>query len=395
MDWLLLSRDCWVEIFGWLSYQERNRVRRICKTWNEWITQHKPFWPIGYKPYQLVMKAIRTESYKVSKIELNHTSNSIYIGPFNTILITGYSENNEFKFWIYSRNDYSLLYKYNQEINNLEISNNIIIVQNDDSKIYFLSFDYVSVPKELLKEKQKSEWIYDEKITNFSFDYPFLLVYCNGKRTIMDVRTKTVILSSYDSLDFNRYIFIVKQSELSFHGGITTIYDINRLDKAPIVIFPGVISQTFLCNHLCFVKYAGIIECHNIKTGKKTLVSFYDNGYVQFNKSFVYSNHSDGKCIIYKWNSDYTELNFVDSYRDSSIKEFVDCFHPSFHFVSFLLKTESGSFLLVYSEITGKKIAQVELISKKEITGDDLTRVYFESTDSEGNDYLRVIDFAC
>jgi len=49
LDWNLLPYECWSQVFLKLRFEDVQRSRQVCRTWNEWILGFKKLWPIGNK----------------------------------------------------------------------------------------------------------------------------------------------------------------------------------------------------------------------------------------------------------------------------------------------------------------------------------------------------------
>jgi len=47
IQWISLGYDCWRIVFFNLTFQELQKIRLVCSSWNKWIIEFKPFWPIG------------------------------------------------------------------------------------------------------------------------------------------------------------------------------------------------------------------------------------------------------------------------------------------------------------------------------------------------------------
>jgi len=393
IDWNLLGRDVWREIFWYLSFDERQRLRCVSTVWNLWILEYKPFWSLDHSIYSKILNNLGSSNYKRIDIKLNHSINKIIAEAEQYILISAFDE-----FWIYSKTSFKMLYTSKGYI--LDYSKEHFIL--DDKDFYYcLSFNYTTIPEEIITLNSKVK-IYKSGTGDFCrFDYPYITFenfYEINQAILIDVR------SGIDLLEQNR-VLVPKDinSPLLYNGYYGVFYDeelwIFKIEKLTSVPFKVIKTSAFnasLCDGFYLEGvmdgYERFISSHRLDCNKVIKIDFKEEP--NFESNFVYTISKDRpEKKIYRWNSDYTELTlFTTLNQADGYLSCIDTFDPSLPLSAFEYKDLYDNFSFMIFSRKGKELFKLDVDSNQCLSVDKYLKIY-KKTVKDQEIYLTIIDF--
>jgi len=403
-DWDVISRDGWIEVFSHLTFNERNRIRVICKTWDLWIKECKLFWPTGYEIFSSIIRNIPTETHKVSKIK---------IGPRFTDIITKFSNGlvlfNEDKktrtFWIYSETTFKLLYSHDEIVKSIQVSRNHIAIQNLKEELWILTFKYSSSPLESLV-------VCDKRRFKNSFDYVFMFpllgfTESNTLLSLLDLRTDISLLKE-KTLQFT-HLWTKEDNimiRMDLHNGFQKliVFKPHPIKGSYETIFEELSFEFQNCwyyNSIYFFSSIdgrkSIIRWYNINSYKLSKVSINSDNVLAVDDTFVICEAGSGSFYVYKWQNDHTKLVLFESLGSPGSKiSCLFCFHSSIPFNVYNANERNTKRMIIISKKTGKWLFTLPNYNEHDtIIGNNKSRIYSRFLDRNDQYHLGVIDFAC
>jgi len=409
VQWIFLGRDCWREIFSNVSFRERNRLRIVCKNFNQWIIEQKDFWPLGksketdklsffseYEQYFSIVKNVWNQTYKQYKAQIENEFKDIFARFNFGIVLVWYKKSSKKGFSIYSK-DLKHLFSFDKQVDRIQASKDYIVYRENKEETFLLKFKYSS--KDSLEIESKTLIDIGTNDYYYSlFEYPYFSIRQDGKyKPILinllnrkNLLNKAVIPEGFSSdILYNEYFSITNHTIRE-----TWIYEINQIDKPPYKIKTMKAEDLFIDEKMFFLAYSigdyneSMIDAYNLKTKKYTKTEFQTIWPMFINKDFVITEIDNGVYHILRWNQDFTQLTLWKELNSNCIQ--IDCFHPSLPF--FAIKIDAGEF--VYSK-KGKELIHSHVLDKEHylmLAGDQYSRLYF-LTKENGNYFINGIDF--
>jgi len=404
VDWILLGRDCWREVFSWFSFNERQKIRLVCNKWNLWIIDYKAFWPLDYKEHSTIIKNVR------EKVLKEHSSNT-FQKPFRSILVSNFIFlvdaiiNRVYeRFLIISRDSFALLLEYKHKFEQLYFSKNYFLSKDEHGLCCLIEFNHIKEPEEKVFIIKETYIDLKDCGNVYAFSYPFLLArtLCDKEKYILrNLETGEDILeNNTDGLlpvfceISENYILIICHSN---NNVIIYSFKLDNIKRKPIKTVVPQYDTFELKDHLFFLihknKPSSWIRVLNLETGKQTIVETNNMNICLVFKSIVTT--LENNCIsIYRWNHDYTKLELVKKTNENYQYFEIDCFHPTLSFFSLLSYQNNGSSLFIYSKADNKQQMVITLPNNhKSFVGDTRSRIYWKYVEN-GSTYLRMIDFS-
>jgi len=398
MEGISLGCDCWREIFSWLTFHERIRIRIICKKWNEWITQHKSFWEIDYKLYSLVVKNVKAKTYETIFIQLKALPSRIYTDlPFG--ILVWYLERT---FSIYSKTDYKLLYSSPSSLSSIHISGDYILAKDLDLNFLLMR---ITLNKQGKINVQIMEYLIPMNEKVYSFEYPYITFFSSSSKieaNLFDVRTGVDLVKQMNitqgcvsnSLTKHYYSLKLMHPNQSFD---LFVFRFDNLTKPLFKIFVSYHENFYESSAMMFyfntyLSKVTSIDCYNTITGKETniQVSFKQPFYVDDKVIIV----REGVIVhdIYMWNSDYTSLKHLTTTDQSSTRP-LKCFHSSLPFLAFKEYTSNYSTkITIYSKSRALSFIIKEEEQPDRVIGDTVSKI-FSLRNKQGQQYIQIYDF--
>jgi len=396
-DWTLIGRDSWREVFSWLSFSERNKVRAVCKQWNELIVTFDRFWPLGSEMYRKVLSNVVYGKYTEKRVEIEPLYYRFMYSDLGVICSILDSDGfmSDLGFKIYCKDTLQVIFHYKELFKRIHASGDYIIIA-DDLAYYLLSFEKTLNPKQPLILKQKTQLLEKSKddIIACIFEYPFVCFNLRHRKgdIVIDLRTGKDILKENKIFPFR--VHKLKNNYLvlrSFSCDTTyVIYDILNMKKTPFTITVKEGSIVSIVETTLIVQYYEsddtMIDCFNLHNHKKTTFQIDSSGRVWTDQKFVIVD-TISETHIYRWNFNYTKLL---PWNISSEKMFtVDCFHSSLPFILFRIQ-HSG--LAIYFKNGNKRNIDLPGFYDS-VFGDQKSRLYLHYKEAEKY-YLKLIDFS-
>jgi len=419
MSCLFIGYDCWVLIFSSLSFEERQRIRSVCKDWNKWLLEFKQFWPIGIQncffmifiillepsTYCSLSKNISSGKYKQTKLKIEHKFERILAhSSLGIILVApyyGYYKG----FWIYSQTSFDLLYHFNESFQSVKFSDDYLVVKDSAFVFWLLSFQHSFSPKESIQLQNKTKIFEGTSYGYCLFEYPFLVNYGNFNPILIDVlsgkdllkENKIQIPDGSHSHIFTREYYAIECPKDEKPDEIW-VFQISNLTKTPLKIQVPLYYHDFFDGNMYFVssmvsETLEKIDCYFLDSGKKTTTPILSFNVNLINKRFIIGRTNNKSTEIYRWNSDYTNLTLLETIQDCySLK--IDCFHSTLPFFAFVSIFDSTWKIHVFAKKNGKQVAEISVPKKdsKQI-GDEKSRIYSQLKENNTY-YLYIIDFA-
>jgi len=393
VDWILLGRDCWREVFSWVSFEERNKIRQVCLKWNEWIVEHKIFWPISYKNYYQTLTNILNGKYKKGVKEFDHDFVDFIISSIGILLIGK-------ELWIYDPKSWEKLYCYEKTFEKVyQSENNFVGIQNN--LIWLFSFEKSFDGS--VKLVQETKLIEGRIVYCLYFSYPYIFGrfdHSHGDRFFINAITKVDMLGedSFPDISINgffvckNYLFILKITE----GVIDhmCVYNLSDLKNPPVYI--KVPHHYFMIYH-----HDKVYLRHNVKVYNTDPIYpiVFDDKSLKDLLDLSTSTDKKIEGFVCKKEGEFISLEIVDPIKIFPNYCFLtlDCFHPTLPFIVCRGEVTSGDGqqtlkFSVYSKKYKTKIADIpELKEKQGYHAKDSKIYYNEKNDTK---HIYYIDFS-
>jgi len=399
LNWLFLGRDVWREIFFYFTFDEIQKLRIVCTSWNLWILEYKPFWPINRELYYSLTHNIASGKYTQKEIKIPHKITKIKIW-FGIVLINRSTDNISFR--IYSKSSLELLYEHKESIQKLDFSGNHMIIEDTEGTFFLLTFEHITQPKESVRLISKTKVYENEDLNDYEFCYPFLLISYN---ILIDLRTNKDIVKEHKSLfpkEFTissinenyMYLEYEEDEELKQYW----IYDMNNLKEKSIVKTNDIDYDGVTCldgNKFFYVEDRGkvtFVNCYHLSKHTKTTCLIKREDVYEVDSTFICFKKRSGSYDVYKWNDDHTQVMFYIEISPYSFK--VNAFHNLFPCYTFFHGNGAGIKLSIHSKRDAKKLLEIPFTKKHSlITGDSDKRIFARKIVNKSM-YLCVFDFS-
>jgi len=419
MSYNILNRDCWGEIFSWLPFDQRHRIRRVCRKWNELILSFKKFWPLDPNVYRPLAQNLCDGKFKHTRYKFSHNFTRTLVNPYLGLVLADHDmEKDEYtSFWIYSEQKCQLLHHHDTSFLHMQSSKNHILLHCIDG-IWLFSFQRLLGEKESLVLDRDYKLFENNNSLEYIFQYPYV---CCFDPIFTFEKSKRVMTPKL--FDLNTGLDLFKENNINFNNEYCTlqivsnnaivhftqnnelwILDLNNLKtpylKIPLLSF-FTIEKEYLFLENCIhyeweleflespvANTCDKLEYYHIPSKKKHIIELASPLAVRsIDSTFVIVRLGEDKSDFYLWNLDYTNItHFKTSKQDTDhihVRYFDLCL--SFFFVKIKDK------VLIYSKANRKLLATLDIPKNyKYISTDEISKLYYQTNTNE----LSILDFS-